>query len=117
MKLGELAARMGAAVLVPAGRLDAEISHVCAGDHVSRLLDESTPVTLVVSRLAATSVIQSAALLDAPAVCVSGGAAPSREAARLAESLDVAVLVSPLSLEETRDCACVALGLMPGDGR
>ena len=116
MKLGELAARIEATVVVPAGRLDAIIEHVWAGDHVSRLLDESTPVTLVVSRLAATSVIQSAALLDAPAVCVSGGAAPSGEAARLAESLDVAVLVAPHSLEETRDRACEALGLSPGDG-
>ena len=100
MIITDLAAKIGATV-VAAGKERAAIEHVYAGDRISDLLNHAGRGTLLVSHLPAIQLIRLAELMDLPAVCVVGGAAPEPEAVAAAQRRGTCVLVSPADLLET----------------
>ena len=116
----DLAAKIGATV-VTAGKEQAAIQHVYAGDRISDLLNHAGRGTLLVSHLPAIQVIRLAELMDLPAVCVVGGgratagspcqgASPEPEAVAAAQRHGTSLLVSPAELLETcgriYECLC-----------
>ena len=100
MIITDLAAKIGATV-VAAGREQAAIERVYAGDRISDLLNHAGRGTLLVSHLPAIQLIRLAELMELGAVCVVGGAAPEPEAVAAAQRHGTSLLVSPAELLET----------------
>lgn len=99
MNIEELAAEIGATVVVP-GQDVASIERVYAGDRVSDLLNHAGQGTLIVSNLPGTQLARLADLMDLPALCLVDGAA-AEPAAAAAGLRGTAVLVSRAGLFET----------------
>jgi len=98
--LAEIAEAAAARVVVaPAGART--VDRVYAGDRISDLLECSSASTLIVTNLASRQLVELAALMDVPAVCLLSGAEPDPELARAAEASGTALLVSPHDMFET----------------
>lgn len=101
MRLRELTERIGASVLTASDGHDVEIDRVCAGDHISHLLDKASETTLIVTHLAGALLVRAASLMDVPAICLLNGIAPEAEVLRAAAAQGTAVVLSPLDMFET----------------
>ena len=110
MKLGELANRINARMIPPRGGDMPEVKAVHAADTISSLIANASPETLLVTSLNNSQLIRVAELMDAPGLCLVGGAEPSPELIARAGEAGAALLVSSLGLEETRRLleACLA---------
>lgn len=97
----DIAASIGAEVLTPECRPGAAIERVATGDHISRLLNEAAPRTILVTRLAGAPLIRVAELMEAPAVCLVDAGRPSAELAADAAGRGIVTMVSPWPVEET----------------
>ncbi|MCX7804194.1 MAG: hypothetical protein N3A38_03290 [Planctomycetota bacterium] len=115
MKVRELALAIGAGMPVAGKNPDAEIEKICAGDRVSELLNGASAGTLIVTGLSGPQLVRLAGLMDAPAICLVGGAGPDREAIIAAERNGTTILKSPFDMFETcgRIYVCLRSGRMP----
>ncbi len=101
MKLGEIADRIGAQLVLPGVASGEEIRRIVASDRMSDLLAQAGEETLLVTRLANAHLGRIAGLMDAPAVCLVDGVSPEDELLCTAAALGTALLVSPTDLAET----------------
>lgn len=69
---------------------------------MSSLIANASPDTLLVTSLNNSQLIRVAELMDAPGLCLVGGAQPSPELIARAREAGAAIMVSPHGLEETR---------------
>jgi hypothetical protein len=103
MKLDELAARIGAKIVVgpSASGKAADIGSVYAGDRVSDLLNHAGSGTLLVSNLVGSHLVCLAQLLDVPGICLLNDIIPEAEAVKAAMDNGTVLIVSPLGMYET----------------
>jgi hypothetical protein len=102
MNLSELALKINASIFPPAGKCCPEVKGVHAADTMSSLIANASPDTLLVTSLNNSQLIRVAELMDAPGLCLVGGAQPSSELIARAREAGAAIMVSPCGLEETR---------------
>lgn len=100
MRLGEIADRIGARVVLAGASLEAEVRRVVASDRMSDLLAQAGEETLLVTRMANAHLGRIAGLMDAPAVCLVDGVPPGMELLQAAREHGTGLLVSSESLEE-----------------
>ena len=83
---------------------------VHAADTMSSLIANASADTLLVTSLNNSQLIRVAELMDAPGLCLVGGAQPSPELIARAREAGAAILISPRGLEETRSLleACLS---------
>ena len=115
MDLAELAKRIGATCLMPGPARGIEVLRVYAGDRMSDLLSHVAEDTLLVTHLTNHSLARLIELMDAPAVCLVGGAAPDTTVLEAARAAGAALLLSPAGMFET--CAALHQALYPSTGR
>lgn len=101
MRLEDLAAHIGAAVVTPGRPGGTEVSRIYAGDRVSDLLNEASPDTLLVSNLASVQMMRVAELMDVPGICFVNGVEPPDEVVGLARDNGTLLMVSPAGVFET----------------
>jgi len=100
MRLAELAAKIGATVLVPA-TAQAPIDRVYAGDRISDILNHAADGTLLVSNLSGVQLVRLADLMDLAGLCLVGGAEPDPAIVAAARAHGTGLVVSPVGLFET----------------
>jgi hypothetical protein len=103
MNLGELAARIDARLIPSTSDSFPEVKAIHAADTISSLIANASAETLLVTSLNNSQLIRVAELMDAPGLCLVGGAQPSSELITRARETGASILVSPLGLEEARD--------------
>jgi hypothetical protein len=117
MKLSELSQKINARFYPSTGRCT-EARTVHAADTISSLIANASRDTLLVTSLNNNQLIRVAELMDAPGLCLVGGAQPSKELLDRARQAGAAIMVSPLGLEETRrvleECLAGSLGQSGG---
>lgn len=102
--LTDLAAAVGARVaLRAAGAESARVTKVFASDKISELLHHGAPGTLLVTGLANTHLLRAAGLVEAPAICLTGGREPSPELIDAAREHGVTLMVADGTLAETAE--------------
>jgi hypothetical protein len=104
MRLDELAAKIGAKVVVGSTASDkaaVDISSVYAGDRVSDLLNHAGRGVLLVSNLVGSHLVCLAQLLDVPGICLLNDIIPEPEAVKAALDNGTVLMVSPLGMYET----------------
>ena len=69
---------------------------------MSSLIANASRDTLLVTSLNNNQLIRVAELMDAPGLCLVGGAQPSPQLLARARETGAVIMVSPLGLEETR---------------
>ena len=87
----------------------AAIEQVYAGNRMSEILNEASAGTLLISNLANPHLLKVAALMDAPAICLVGGAEPSTDLIEAADKHMKLLMVSPDDMTET----CRRLSQLP----
>ena len=102
MTIHEIARRLDTRVLGAGAQEGAELKRAVSSDRMSDLLEQSSPDTLLVTRLATAQLVSMAELMDVPALCVIASAGGEREILAHAERSRVSVVISPHSAEETR---------------
>jgi hypothetical protein len=101
MRLAELAKRIGADILTHAPKAEwVDVIGAAAGEKVSDLLDRTTPATLVLSGLTSPHLLRMAELLDAPGICLVGGAHPDAELIEAARARGKVIMVTAATLGE-----------------
>ena len=110
MNLRELSRRINARLLPSDRDWNPEIREVHAADTMSSLIAHASCDTLLVTSLNNNQLIRVAELMDAPGLCLVGGAQPSPELAARAREAGAAIMVSPYGLEETRHLLADCLG-------
>lgn len=116
MKLGELANQIGAKIVSGHAPDGTHIDCFYAGDRISDLLNHACPGTLLVSTLDASHLLRVAELMDAPAVCLTGGNEPTAELKAVANAQETFLIVSPADLASTCSRLSQALGNGQGGG-
>jgi hypothetical protein len=101
MKLKELAAQIGAAILTQGVSGDAEVEHVYAGNRVSDLLNEASSRTLIVTSLLGPPLLRLADLMDVTGICFAKGSVPSADMVEYASKKGTWLMVSPFDMLET----------------
>ncbi len=101
MKLLAIAAAIGARVVLLGGHERTEIRRYAAADRMSDLLAQAGSDAILVTHLSNTQLGRIAALMDAPAICLLDGRAPSPELLWTAREHGIAILICPEGLEET----------------
>ena len=101
MNLRELSRRINAQLLPSDRDHNPEVRGVHAADTMSSLIAHASCDTLLVTSLNNNQLIRVAELMDAPGLCLVGGAQPSPELAARAREAGAAIMVSPYGLEET----------------
>jgi hypothetical protein len=114
VKLGQIAAEIGARVVTRADPAAVEIERVYAGDRISALLEEAAEGTLLVTNLVGAPLVRVATLMDVPAICLLNGLVPELAFVEAAETHGVAVLVAPAGMFET--CGRLYAALVRGQG-
>ncbi len=102
MRLRDIARLLGAEVLGGHLRLDMEIGQALGSDIMSRVL--SSPCgdnAVLLTGLTNLQVVRTAEIVDVKAIIFVKGRCPRKEAIRLAQELDLPVLLTNLSLAET----------------
>jgi hypothetical protein len=124
MNLSDLARKIDARLCSDGGQGCPEAREVHASDTMSSLIANATRDTLLVTGLNNNQLIRVAELMDAPGLCLVGGAQPSPQLLARARETGAVIMVSPLSLEETRsrleECLAVekaGKGTCPGTRR
>jgi hypothetical protein len=109
MDLGELANRIDARLISPLPGAVQEVNAIHAADTISGLIANASHETLLVTSLNNNQLIRVAELMDAPGLCLVGGAQPSPELIARAREAGASILISPHPLQETRDLleACI----------
>ncbi|MGO9310857.1 MAG: DRTGG domain-containing protein [Spirochaetia bacterium] len=102
MDMNRLARKINARHFPPEGEHRKEVSSIYAADTMSSLIANASPGTLLVTSLNNSQLIRVAELMDAPGLCLVGGAQPSPELIARAREAGAAIMVSPRGLEETR---------------
>ena len=102
MDLKELSRRINARLLPSNGDRFPEVRVVHAADTMSSLIANASCDTLLVTSLNNSQLIRVAELMDAPGLCLVGGAQPSPELVARAREAGAVIMVSPFGLEETR---------------
>ena len=102
MDLDRLAHKINARHFPPAGERCREVKSIHAADTMSSLIANASPDTLLVTSLNNSQLIRVAELMDAPGLCLVGGAQPSPELIARAREAGAAIMVSRGGLEETR---------------
>jgi hypothetical protein len=97
----ELAQTIGARVLLPGKAGSGEIARIYAGDRMSDLLEQAAADTLLVTRLSNPHLAHVAELMDVPGLCLVQGTTPEPGLLAAAAACGTALLVSPVSLEDT----------------
>ncbi len=100
MILADLAAKIGATVLVPAAA-QGPVTQVYAGDRISDLLNHAHDGTLLVSNLPGVQLVRLAELMDLPGLCLVNGVAPDAGIVAAARSHGTGLMVSPAGMFET----------------
>jgi hypothetical protein len=98
----ELAQTIGARVLLPGKAGGGEIARIYAGDRMSDLLEQAAADTLLVTHLANPHLAHVAELMDVPGLCLVQGITPEPGLLAAAAACGTALLVSPVSLDDTR---------------
>ncbi len=118
MKLGELALKIGARMLVGGPAVRKEITRVCAGDRMSDLLGEAGDGTLLVTHVTNVGLMRLLELMDVPGICLVKGAEPDDAVLETAKSCGAALMVSREGMFET--CGRIYLAMYAdarGQGR
>jgi len=102
MDLKELSRRINALLLPDNGDRFPDVRAVHASDTMSSLIANASCDTLLVTSLNNSQLIRVAELMDAPGLCLVGGAQPSPELVARAREAGAVIMVSPFGLEETR---------------
>lgn len=102
MNLEDLARKIGARLYSRGGQGCPEAREVYASDTMSSLIANASRDTLLVTSLNNNQLIRVAELMDAPGLCLVGGAQPSPQLLARARETGAVIMVSPLGLEETR---------------
>jgi hypothetical protein len=102
MNLRDLSRRINARFYPSAGPGCPEAREVHASDTMSSLIANASRDTLLVTSLNNNQLIRVAELMDAPGLCLVGGALPSPELVARARETGAVIMVSPFGLEETR---------------
>jgi hypothetical protein len=102
MNLSELARKINARFYPNAGQRCPDARVVHAADTISSLIANASRDTLLVTSLNNNQLIRVAELMDAPGLCLAGGAQPSTELLARASETGAAIMISPFGLEETR---------------
>src|SRR5271157_4648175 len=102
MDLDRLAHKINARHFPPAGERCREVRSIHAADTMSSLIANASPDTLPVTSLNNSQLIRVAELMDAPGLCLVGGAQPSPELIARAREAGAAIMVSARGLVETR---------------
>ncbi len=101
MNLEDLAARIGARVVVRGRAADIRIDRIYAGDRISDLLSHASEAMLVVTNLSGAQLIRAAELMDVPGLCLVSNQSPEPEMLAAAAAHGLCVMVSPADLFET----------------
>jgi hypothetical protein len=102
MRLKELAVRINAQLPLEAGTRNPEVRAVHAANTMSELIDHASAETLLVTSLQNNQLIRVAELMDVPGICLVDGRQPDAEFLDRSRAAGAAIMVSPLSLAETR---------------
>jgi hypothetical protein len=102
MNLSDLARQIGAQLFPPGGKTCPGALEVHASDTMSSLIANASHDTLLVTSLNNNQLIRVAELMDAPGLCLVGGAQPNPQLLARARETGAVIMVSPLGLEETR---------------
>jgi hypothetical protein len=102
MDLSVLAKRIGACLILSSGSETADVKAIHAADTMSSLIANASPDTLLVTSLNNSQLVRVVELMDAPGLCLVGGAQPSAELMDRAREAGASIVVSPRGLEETR---------------
>ncbi len=102
MTVRELAIQIDAQLYPGARDPSAEVSAINCASTMSSLIADASAETLLVTSLCNSQLIRVAELMDAPGLCLAGGARPGEELLSLARRSGIPLMISPHSLEETR---------------
>jgi hypothetical protein len=102
MNLKDLSRKINARLYSGAGECCPEVKDVHAADTMSSLIANASRDTLLVTTLNNNQLVRVAELMDAPGLCLVGGAQPSPELLAQARETGAAIMVSPFGLEDTR---------------
>jgi hypothetical protein len=110
MDLSLLAKKIGACLVSPPGTAMPDVKAIHASDTMSSLIANASSDTLLVTSLNNSQLIRVVELMDAPGLCLVGGAQPSAELIDRAREAGASIVISPRGLEETRRLleACLA---------
>ena len=101
MTVQALALTIGASLVLPGKNPACGIDRIYAGDRMSDLLEQASPSTLLVTRLANPHLFRLAELMDVPAICLVRDAPPEAELLQAAGACGSALLVSAAGMEQT----------------
>jgi hypothetical protein len=116
MNLRELSRKINARFYSCAEQCPPEAREVYAADTMSGLIANASRDTLLVTSLNNNQLIRVAELMDAPGLCLVGGAQPSPALVARAGETGAVIMVSSFGLEDTRRLVeeCLAA---EGEGR
>jgi hypothetical protein len=102
--LTDLATAAGARIVLPArGGESARVECVILSDKISELLHHGAPGTVLVTGLANHHLLRAAGLVEATAICLTGGREPSAELLDAARGHGVTLMVAPGTPAETAE--------------
>lgn len=103
MTIAELAVQINAQLYPGAREPSPEVTGIHTACTMSSLIANASRDTLLVTSLNNSQLIRVAELMDAPGLCLAGAVQPVPELLALARRSGITIMVSPHSLEETRD--------------
>jgi hypothetical protein len=116
MTVHELSLRCKLSLIVTPARARGTVARIFASNTMSDLVTNAASDTLLVTSLNNSQLVRIAELMDAPGICLVGGASPSPALMAGAERAGKAIAVSAAALEETRElleCALRGTGAAP----
>jgi len=102
MNLEDLALAIEATMHPGTGYDSIRIARIYAADTMSDLIAHASSDTLIVTSLNNAQLVRIAELMDAPAICLAGGADPGQELLAAARGAGKVIIVSPLNPAEIR---------------
>jgi hypothetical protein len=102
MNVKDLARQDGIRLLISPASGRGDVARLCASNTMSDLIANAGRDTLIVTSLNNSQIVRIAELMDVPGICLVADAAPCGELIERARAAGTAILLTPLSLEETR---------------
>ncbi len=99
MRVDDIRAILKGTLLTPDNGSD--VASVCAGDLMSDVLRLAAPNSLLLTGLAAPSVVYTAEMVDVKMICFVRGKAPDRQTVQLAVDRGIALVSTPLLMFES----------------
>jgi hypothetical protein len=101
MRLRDVAEALDAEVLTGADKLDIEVAVACACDLMSDVLAFGVPREVLLTGLTNVHVVNTARVLDIPAVIFVRGKRPNGDVVEAAEAEGIVLLSTPLTMFES----------------